>query len=97
MARKVFMQIEGMAGSSLEKGRDDWCDVIGFSHELKYDFDMGGTAGRGARSEPRHGAVRILKEIDKSSPKLYEALAKKKKIEKVTLEFERDQPCPRFA
>ena len=44
------------------------------------------------RGEPEHGACTVMKEIDKASPKFYEALAKKKKIDSVLLEFERDKP-----
>tara|TARA_R110002094_G_scaffold79448_2_gene85333 strand:- start:889 stop:1371 length:483 start_codon:yes stop_codon:yes gene_type:complete len=86
---KVFMKIEGIAGSSMEKGRTDWSDVRGFDHLLQYPFDMRDNRGRG---EPEHGACTISKEIDKASPKFYEALAKKKKIDSVLLEFERDKP-----
>lgn len=86
---KVFMKIEGMPGSSLESSRADWSDLRGFSHALEYPFDMREGKGRG---EPQHGACKAWKEIDKASPKLYEALAKKKKIEKVEIEFERDKP-----
>jgi type VI secretion system secreted protein Hcp len=86
---KVFMKVEGIAGSSMEKGRKDWSDVRGFNHALQYPFDMRDNRGRG---EPEHGACTVLKEIDKASPKLYEALAKKKKVDSLLLEFERDKP-----
>lgn len=86
---KVFMKIEGIAGSSMESGRADWSDVRGFDHLLKYPFDMRDNRGRG---EPEHGACQVLKEIDKASPKFYEALAKKKKVDSVLIEFERDKP-----
>ncbi|MEZ6186397.1 MAG: type VI secretion system tube protein Hcp [Planctomycetota bacterium] len=81
------MKIADMPGSSLE--RADWSEVRGFSHEMKYPFDMREAKGRG---EPEHGACTVLKELDKASPKLYEALAKKKKINSVEIEFERDKP-----
>ena len=84
---KVFMKIADMPGSSLE--RDDWSEIRGFSHLMEYPFDMREAKGRG---EPLHGACTVLKELDKASPKLYEALAKKKKIDKVEIEFERDKP-----
>jgi len=84
---KVFMKIADMPGSSLE--RDDWSEVRGFSHEMSYPFDMREAKGRG---EPEHGACKVWKEMDKASPKLYEALAKKKKINSVEIEFERDKP-----
>ncbi len=86
---KIFMKVDGMPGSSLDKNHKDWCDVRGFMHELQYPFDMRENKGRG---EPVHGACTVSKEIDKASPKLYEALAKKKAVKEVTLEFWRDKP-----
>ncbi|MCC6464569.1 MAG: type VI secretion system tube protein Hcp [Planctomycetes bacterium] len=88
-AMKVFMKIDGMPGSSMDKNYKDWCDVRGFSHEMKYPFDMRENKGRG---EPVHGECMVTKEIDKATPKLYEALAKKKKIKEITIEFWRDHP-----
>ena len=86
---KVFMKIDGMPGSSLDQNHADWCDIRGFSHEMAYPFDMRENKGRG---EPTHGAFSVSKEMDKSSPKLYEALAKKRKINSVEMEFWRDKP-----
>jgi len=89
MSFNVFMKIDGMAGSSMQNNRKDWSDVRGFTHELEYPFDMRENKGRG---EPVHGALCVTKEIDKATPKLMEALAKKKKINEVVIEFERDKP-----
>lgn len=86
---KVFLRIANIPGSSLDKNHEDWCDVRGFSHEMKYPFDMRENKGRG---EPVHGEMSISKEMDKASPKIYEALAKKKRIEEVEIEFWRDNP-----
>ncbi|MCA8918927.1 MAG: type VI secretion system tube protein Hcp [Planctomycetes bacterium] len=86
---KVFVKIDGMPGSSSDANHGDWCDVRGFNHGMEYPFDMRENKGRG---EPVHGACSIVKEIDKASPKIYEALAKKKKVNKVELEFWRDHP-----
>lgn len=86
---KVFMKVDGMPGSSLDKQHKDWSDVRGFHHDLEYPFDMRENRGRG---EPTHGPCTVVKEIDKATPKLYEALAKKKKVNSVELEFWRDKP-----
>jgi len=86
---KVFLKIDGMPGSSMDQNHADWCDLRGFKHEMNYPFDMRENKGRG---EPVHGAFTVLKEMDKASPKLYEALAKKKKINGIELEFWRDKP-----
>lgn len=86
---KIFCKIDGCPGSTLDAKHKDWCDVRGFTHELQYPFDMRENKGRG---EPVHGGLTIIKEIDKATPKIVEALAKKKKINKVELEFWRDKP-----
>lgn len=86
---KVFMKIDGMPGSSQDKDHSDWCDVRGFEHAMEYPFDMRENKGRG---EPVHGACSVSKEIDKASPKIFEALAKKKKVKEVDIEFWRDNP-----
>ena len=89
MAMKIWAKIDGMPGSATESGRDDWCELRGFSHEMVYPFDMQDMSGT---SEPKHGAVTLWKAIDKSSPKIYEALAKKSQVASVEIEFERDNP-----
>ena len=89
MSMKIFMRVEGFPGSSMESGREDWSDIRRFDHALSYPFDMRDNKGRG---EPEHGACCVIKEMDKASPKFYEALAKKKRVDSVVLEFERDTP-----
>ena len=89
MAMKVFIKVKDMPGSSTESGREEWSEVRGFSHEMVYPFDMQDMSGT---SEPKHGAVKIWKAIDKASPKIYEALAKKSKVGEIDIEFERDNP-----
>jgi type VI secretion system secreted protein Hcp len=86
---KVFMKIDGMPGSSTDQNHSDWCDVRGFDHMMEYPFDMRENKGRG---EPVHGGLAVTKEIDKATPKLLEALAKKKKVKEVEVEFWRDNP-----
>jgi type VI secretion system secreted protein Hcp len=86
---KVFMKIDKMPGSSADANHGDWCDVRGFMHTMEYPFDMRENKGRG---EPVHGACSVTKEIDKASPKIFEALAKKKKVKQVEIEFWRDNP-----
>lgn len=86
---KVFMKVADIPGSSSDQNHSDWCDVRGFSHEMNYPFDMRDNRGAG---EPVHGALKVTKEIDKASPKLYECLVKKKKVANVEFEFWRDNP-----
>jgi len=89
MAMKVWCKIDGMPGSGTEANRADWSEVRQFNHEMIYPFDMQNMAGTG---EPKHGAVTIWKALDKATPKIYEALAKKSAVANVAIEFERDNP-----
>ena len=89
MSFDVYMKIEGIPGSCKEKNHKDYSDVRGFEHPLQYPYDM--RAGKGT-AEPEHGALAVIKEIDKASPLLYEACAKKKKIKAVQIEWWRDKP-----
>jgi type VI secretion system secreted protein Hcp len=86
---KVFMKIDGMPGSSTDQNHADWCDVRGFDHLMEYPFDMRENKGRG---EPVHGGFQVTLEIDKAAPKMFEALAKKKKVKEVEVECWRDNP-----
>ncbi|MFO0983703.1 MAG: type VI secretion system tube protein Hcp [Planctomycetota bacterium] len=86
---KVYLKVDGMAGSCTEKNHKDFSDVVGFIHETTYPYDM--REGKG-RAEPEHGPFTVIKEIDKASPMLHEACAKKKKVNKVDMELWRDKP-----
>lgn len=86
----VYCQIDGMKGECAEDKHKEWCVVLGFRHQIEYEFDF--REGRG-KAEPNHAGVTIVKPLDAASPLLAEACAKKKKINKVALEFMRDNPA----
>ena len=85
----VYCQIEGMPGECVEQNHKDWCVVLGFDHQVEYPFDSREQRGKG---EPQHAGVTVVKPLDAASPLLAEACAKKKKVNKVVLEFTRDNP-----
>lgn len=80
----LFMQMEGIAGESKAMGRERWIDLSEVSSGL---FQLTQTGGYGRSRQPAvHEGVGIIKRIDKSSPKLAEALAQGKVFDEVLIE-----------
>lgn len=89
-ALPAFMEIEGaggrIEGSCEMEGREGMIVVYSFGHNIAIpiDYSTGRTAGT-----RQHNPLKILKEIDKSSPRLYQALCTGERLEMVTLRFYR--------
>jgi type VI secretion system secreted protein Hcp len=86
-----YMTIEGVVqgnieGSSLAKGRENKISVFSLNHELKLPFQSQQNIGNGPVV---HQPLAIVKEIDRSTPKLYQALVEKECLSKVVLEWYR--------
>jgi type VI secretion system secreted protein Hcp len=71
-------------GSVQVKGRENQVEVLGFSHHVYMPSDVKDGTATGTR---RHNSIRILKNFDKSSPKLYEYLCNGKKIPKIVIHW----------
>ena len=88
--KKVFMylKIEGQSGaiegSSTSSGHENWIDVLSYSHSIVQVFDSSTGLPTGKR---QHKPFVITKEIDKSSPLLFGALATGQTLPKWSLEF----------
>lgn len=76
----LFMRAGDIAGESRAEGREDWTDLLEVSSGL---FRL--AEGRN-RQAALHDDVKLTKHIDKSSPKLAEALAQGKVLEEVIIE-----------
>ena len=71
-AYDAFIEIDGIPGSSIDSGHENWIPLL--------DFSQVGLTSRG------HGEFIILKEIDKSSPLLYLGASQGKYISQAVLE-----------
>ena len=60
--------IEGIDGESDVSGRENSIDVIGYSHSISNPYDL----VTGQLTTKQHSPLRIMKSMDKSSPKLQE-------------------------
>ncbi len=78
----LFMQADGFPGESQQKGREEWIELQEVSNGL---FRMAGGAGGRRRSSATFEDVELVKQLDKSSPKLIEALAKGTVVEELTI------------
>lgn len=67
-SNKIFLNVDGISGESLDAKHPDWIDVISFSHGISQPSSGTGISRTAERST--HEDFIITKELDKSSPKL---------------------------
>lgn len=73
-----FLQIDGIPGESADPAHEGWIEIISFSHNMSRPAEA---------QKSKHYDFIVLKEIDKSSPLLYEALNTGSNISEVKLEL----------
>ena len=80
---KIFLNIDGIAGESLDSKHDQWIDVISYNHGISQSptTTTTRTTGRSA-----HEDFTIVKELDKASPKLALSCCKGEHITEVVIE-----------
>lgn len=89
MALNAYMRLKGakqgdIKGSVTQKGREDSIMVIAVSHEIVSPRDPSSGLPTGKR---QHKPLIITKELDKSTPLLYNALCQNENIPELTLLF----------
>jgi len=87
MAFDSFLKVDGAPGESKDDQHKDWIEVMSFAHGVNQPASStvsssGGATAERANFEP----LTITKEVDKSSPKLYEAGFTGRHIKEVILE-----------
>lgn len=71
-------------GSTVQKGREGWIEVIAFSHEIISPRDPASGQATGKR---QHRPLIITKEFDKSTPLLIQLLVSNESIKNFELRF----------
>ena len=89
MALNAYLTIKGqkqgdIRGSVTQKGRESSIQVHSFSHEILISRDAASGLPTGKRT---HKGFVILKEVDKSSPLLWNALVENENLAEWTLDF----------
>lgn len=87
MELSAYLEITGsqqgpIQGSSVRRGREDYIEVFRFDHCV--EIPMGADQGVGS-GQALHRPISILKEVDRSTPKLYQALCQHEKLDEVRL------------
>lgn len=75
MAVDMFLEIKEVPGESSKKGHEQQIDIVSFSFGAVQSgsFARGGSGGGAGKAEFQD--ISIVKEVDKSSPKLFQACA----------------------
>ena len=77
MAVDMFLEIQEIPGKSQKKGHEGQWDLLSFSYGVvqQGSFQVGGRGGGSGKAEFQD--ISIVKYVDKASPKLFEACAKR--------------------
>jgi type VI secretion system secreted protein Hcp len=90
----AFLEIEGIPGEVEETAHAGWIGVSSYGHDVRQQVYDRLTPLSEAGTEPvRHRAFRVVKPIDKSSPKLFLACCALQRIPEVVLDL-RKQGAP---
>jgi type VI secretion system secreted protein Hcp len=88
MAFDAFLKIDGIPGESSDDKHKDWIEVLSFSHQMEQPASATASSSGGATAERvNHGTFDIRHQLDKASPKLYEACCTGKHLKEVSLEL----------
>ena len=88
MAFDTFIKINGIPGESMDEKHKDWIEIISFSHHVEQPASSTASSVGGATAERvNHGTFNIVHQMDKATPKLFEACCTGKHIKEVTIEF----------
>jgi type VI secretion system secreted protein Hcp len=88
MAFDSFLKIDGIPGESQDSKHKDWIEILSFSHGVS-QASTGTRSGVGAATGQRtdHSDFSIVKQLDKTSPKLALFCCNGKHIKEVKLEL----------
>lgn len=94
MPYDAFLELDGVPGESTRKGFEDQIEVESLDFGVDNPTSSGPGAGRGA-GKASIRPLSITKQVDKASPKLFDACAHGKHFPKATITFHRsggDEP-----
>lgn len=90
MPSDSYMQIDGLKGDATDSAHKDWIEIHSFNHTITQPASAtAASSGGGTYARAQHGDFEITKEIDLSSPKLYEMCSSGKAIKKIVIDLMR--------
>jgi len=95
MELSAYLDITGsdqglIQGSSQRRGREDKIEVFQFNHCVEIPLGVDQSVGSG---QATHRPLEVIKEVDRSTPKLYQALCQRERLEEVKLGWYRYNPA----
>jgi len=91
----AYMDVLGIPGESQDVNHPDWIDILAFNHKISSSSSSGGGSSRRSRG-PVHDDIAVVKEIDKTSPKLALYCCNGTNIPQVEIEFCRVEDGQRY-
>ncbi len=82
-----FIKFDGIDGESKDSNHDKWIDVLSISYGIFRPIASGISGSTRQRASATFGDIVMVKEIDKSSPKLQEKIATGEVIPKLEIEL----------
>lgn len=87
MAFDAFLKIDGIPGESTDDKHKDWIEIASYRQGLSQPASSTASSVGGASAERvSFGAFAISKQVDKASPKLFEACCTGKHIKEIVIE-----------
>lgn len=80
----LYIRFDGVEGEAQDRDYGGWCDALSFSQGQSV-LDVGGTGATRLRGNAVFEDIVVIKELDKASPKLAEAVCTGKMFSKVEI------------
>ncbi|MCL1861518.1 MAG: type VI secretion system tube protein Hcp [Proteobacteria bacterium] len=88
MALDGFIKIDGIPGESTDAGHKEWIEILSFTHTLEQPASAtASSVGGGTAERCNHLPFIFRHQLDKSSPKLYDAASTGRHIKEITFEL----------
>jgi type VI secretion system secreted protein Hcp len=81
----AYIKFDGIGGEAKSEGHEGWIEILSFNQGI-HKPKQGASGSTRRRSAAVFGDLTVAKELDKSSPKLAEAVATGRVIPRVTLD-----------
>jgi type VI secretion system secreted protein Hcp len=87
MAFDAFIKIDGIPGESKDDKHPDWIEILSYSFDIDQPPSYSASTAGGATAERvDFGPLTVTKEVDLSTPKLFEAATTGKHIKEIKLQ-----------
>jgi len=87
MAFDAFLRVDGAPGESMDSNHKDWIEILSYHHGVLQPVSYSAsTAGGAAAERANFTTFTITKQVDKSSPKLFEASFTGRHIKEIVIE-----------